>query len=295
MNKIDHRLVRSLNELEMSIEFGGKALGLAKLVNNGFSIPNGFAISSQAMFLLDEFGILSDQFLKRIGSNNAQHESTSGKDMLPPESLWREIEKCYSNTINPSVDALAVRSSAPFEDGEKFSFAGIYDTIFCDPTDVRKSIGKVWESLFSDVAAAYLSHFKIAPKSKEFGMGVVIQEKIQADISGVLFTKDPLSDENYMRMNLSMGLGDALVSGKIQPWECRISRDSLTISDIISPMGEQHANEQILPILQQQVQELINTSFAVEQIFNAPVDVEWCIASNKIYLLQARPITTTYT
>ncbi len=157
---------------------------------------------------------------------------------------------------------VAVRSSATAEDLPGLSFAGQHDTVLNVTGDgLLDAVRRCWDSLGSERAVSYRSRAGI--ESAE--MAVVVQRMVPADVSGVLFTADPVTGRAEPVVNAVRGLGEALVSGEADAAEL------LT--------GAQKA-------------ELLSLGERIEALFGMPVDVEWALAGGEFHILQARPITS---
>lgn len=157
---------------------------------------------------------------------------------------------------------VAVRSSATAEDLPGLSFAGQHDTVLNVSEDgLFDAILKCWDSLRSARAVAYRENNGI--ESAE--MAVVVQRMAPADVSGVLFTADPVTGRAEPVINAVRGLGEALVSGEA---------DS---SELLSPA---------------QRTELIGFGERIEALYGMPMDVEWALVGDEFQILQARPITS---
>ncbi|GAB2863914.1 PEP/pyruvate-binding domain-containing protein [Lentzea nigeriaca] len=157
---------------------------------------------------------------------------------------------------------VAVRSSATAEDLPSLSFAGQHDTVLNVSEDgLFDAILQCWDSLRSARAVAYRENNGV--ESAE--MAVVVQRMVPAEVSGVLFTADPLTGRPEPVINAVRGLGEALVSGEA---------DS---SDLLSDVRKR---------------ELIEFGERIENLFKMPMDVEWALAGDEFRILQARPITS---
>ncbi|WP_086663254.1 PEP/pyruvate-binding domain-containing protein [Lentzea kentuckyensis] len=157
---------------------------------------------------------------------------------------------------------VAVRSSATAEDLPDLSFAGQHDTVLdVGESGLFDAVLQCWDSLRSERAVAYRARNGI--ESAE--MAVVVQRMVPADVSGVLFTADPVTGRPEPVINAVRGLGEALVSGEADPAEL------LT--------AEQKAS-------------LVALGARIEALFGTPMDVEWALAGGEFWILQARPITS---
>ena len=167
---------------------------------------------------------------------------------------------------------------------------------------VLENLKKCWASLFNDRAVIYRTKKKIPHLE---GVAVIIQEMLPAEISGVTFTKHP-ADERSLLVEASYGLGDMIVSGKVEPDDYTIDRETLEIKDkkigrkekmslisnsnvITRNLDKKQSQAQVL--VDGKIKEVAEVSLKVEKIFNYPQDIEWCILDNELWLLQSRAIT----
>ena len=257
---------------------GGKAINLYSMMNAGLPVPDGFVVTTTA------------------------YCQSKGKSGIPSE-IASQIRNAYKELGEPTV---AVRSSATAEDMAEASMAGQYDT-FLDITGadaVIETIKKCWQSLAADRVQKYLAEQGI--NSKDVAVAVLVQKLIPSEVSGVLFTANPRTgclDE--MVIEAVYGLGEGIVSGEVQPDISRIKTDTGQVLDLqtahkakalfagsheYQPVSEYKADKSCLTY--DQVQALRRLGFQAQQTFGGPQDIEWAISKGKIYMLQARPITT---
>lgn len=180
----------------------------------------------------------------------------------------------------------AVRSSGVGEDSLGKSWAGIFDSyLFIESDDVIEHVYRVIDSTSSERYKQYSRESDI-----EIGaMAVVVQEMIDADYAGVAFTVSPIeNDERIALLEVVRGVGESLVSSQKTPATIRINKltDSIRIQQTgYDGIAEDTLNaiaERIVPYMQK-----------IEEIYNIPMDIEWAIHNDRVYILQARPITTT--
>lgn len=222
---------------------GGKAANLSRMVEYGVEVPPGFAISKELLI-----------FFKR-------------KNALPPDfskDLKSKLKEFKS-------EELIVRSSAIGEDSGTHSFAGQLDSIVVANNfdEVKSAILKCWEGLRNERVLAYQE--VTGQDLKE--MGLVIQEYLKADYSGVTFTQSP-SNPKEIYSEFVAGPGEQLVSGKVSP------------RNFSSPSGE--SKKEQLPF---DAQRLIKASLKLKREYGCELDIEWVAIGDKIYFVQARPIT----
>jgi pyruvate,water dikinase len=304
-------MVKSLSEIKdpKVSELGGKGHSLAVLFNNGFNVPEGFVIYSDAFFEylnLNNLRLKIKKLTSEINENNFQEKSKEIKELIFNGKIQNQIiSETNKNLDVLNVQYVSIRSSAVSEDSLKASFAGLHDTYLNIKTDlelVLKNIKRCWASLFNERAIMY--RIKKGIPHLE-GMSVVVQEMIPAEISGITFTIHP-SDERNLLVEASYGIGDVVVSGKVEPDGYTIDRQSLEIrkkkigrKDKMSTIESEEtkvvdvekelAEKQVLSY--DNIKEIARTCLNVEKLFNYPQDIELCILNNKLWLLQSRAIT----
>lgn len=249
------------------LNFGGKANSLLKLIRNGINVPKFFILSSHAY----------QTFLKFNQINITKNYEEVKKNIYSgtfPNDLKEEI---YSYWNMYQFVKVSVRSSASNEDGNSKSFAGQYESFLnVEKEDLLESIKKCWVSLYEDNILAYNGDLN------SNSMNVIIEEMIDADYAGVAFSIDPTShSKNYSVVELVKGLGEQLVSGSVTPSTLHIRRETGRC-DLVS--GDLRLSDEIISELEKNV-------LNIEALYCVPIDIEWCILKNTIYILQARPIT----
>jgi phosphohistidine swiveling domain-containing protein len=229
---------------------GGKGKILTRLYQLGYPVPDGLIVLPGAFS--------EDKLL---------------------DGAWNQIKVHLDQLRKASKDALfAVRSSALNEDSSQASFAGQFDTILRvhSDEDIRKAIGTVYNSRHSGRVEEYSQAHGIPIIHK---MAVIVQRLVVADVSGVLFTADPITgDKNRMVGNYVLGLGEKLVSGDSTPIEFSIERFKYKYK----------GNSEF----KKSARRLFRLASRLEKDLNGPQDIEWAIAGGKAYILQSRPITT---
>jgi pyruvate,water dikinase len=198
----------------------------------------------------------------------------------------------------------AVRSSALDEDSAGYSFAGQYETALGldSVQDIIAAIGACVHSGGSARIAAYRS---ASVQERAPAIGVLIQEMVAADRAGVAFTINPLTGADEIVINAGFGLGDLLVSGEITPDEFiidasgRVSRMTIGSKRLMS-VSTHHgiirapvpASLQAMPSLSDgQLKDIIAAARTCESALGHPVDLEWAVNGNRLFILQARPVT----
>ena len=246
MNQMVHTF-QALSGLDRSLA-GGKGGTLSKLYQVGYPIPNGFVILPTAFV----------------------------DDKLTVEA-WREV-RALLKQLRHNGTSFAVRSSALSEDSAFASFAGEFETVLDVHSDemVREAIHTVLRSRHSQRVKAYS---KAKGMDEQHEIAVVVQELIRADISGVLFTAEPVrGNRSTMLGNFVHGFGEELVSGEAEAYTFSLFR----------PKGRYQGPPEIKPY----ARKLYRLANHLENSLGGPQDIEWCIDGGKVYILQSRPITT---
>ncbi len=238
-------MIRPLDEILDPLKFGNKASNLSILVTNGFRVPKGIAIS------FEEF----DYYLKHSSLRN----SLFGNINLFLES--------YSGNF-------AVRSSSSIEDSFGRSYAGLFKSVL----DVsRKDIFMAINLIFSH-AKGLLDSYDFS-----FKLGIIIQEMIYPDLSGVLFTYDIINNTNRsVVVELLPGNCENVVSGKENPLLLIIDKSSYSIMD---RMGNEFSFDKSF------IPDLIENTNKIESIFNYLQHIEFSVVEDTNYFLQTRPLT----
>jgi pyruvate,water dikinase len=217
---------------------GGKNASLGEmyreLTNKGIKIPNGFAVTADAYWLvLSSAGILSalKDTMAGLDKTNVADLAKRGRrarDLILgagiPDELWAEIRTAYDKLCEEyDIDTdVAVRSSATAEDLPTASFAGQQETYLNirGYQGLREACSKCFASLFTDRAISYridhdFDHFEVA-----LSIGVMKMVRSDLSTSGVIFTIDPDSGfRDVVLVTASYGLGENIVQGAVNPDE----------------------------------------------------------------------------
>lgn len=253
---------------------GGKAASLGEMIKAGVNVPPGFVILAKV--------------------------HTRG--MTP--QLAKEIVEAFDQR---GLKRVAVRSSAIAEDSSAASWAGQLETYLNVTRDgLVEAVKKCWASIGSEHAQAYGSHHGVS--QAEQAVAVVVQAMVDSDVSGVMFTVNPVTnDKNEIVIESVYGLGELIVQGAVTPENVVINKnDGSTIAH--SPGRQQKMlvykngkNQEIaVPkaklgqsnLKPGQISELNRVAKRIEHHYGHPQDIEWAIEGNKLYIVQSRPITT---
>jgi rifampicin phosphotransferase len=182
-------------------------------------------------------------------------------------------------------DQFAVRSSAVGEDGDRFSFAGQYDSLLGVRADqLTAAVRGCWRSAFSAHVLAY--RLRAGSVLDASALAVIVQRMVPGDVSGVLFTLDPVSGRrDRMRISACRGLGAALVAGEAAGDEYAVGRDGALLEARPLAAGR--------PLLDSAaLHALAAAGRRIERLERGPCDIEWTISAGELWILQARPVTT---
>jgi rifampicin phosphotransferase len=297
-------LPTDLAEDALRRSLGGKGASLQRLIGMGLPVPPAVVVPAEVFCLhvaglgMGEVGAsLDDGRAPARPQRLSQLRAAIEAAPLPAELL--AALRGVPALIGPGP--YAVRSSATVEDSAASSCAGQFETVL-DVGEARlaEAVRQVWASLWSERAAAYRAARQRGADSP--AMAVVIQRQIAAEVSGVLFTCDPVrGDQGRMVLEAVRGLGDALVSGAVTPDRWTVSKEPLDIVDCVfagGPEGagvshESPARAAAGGILEEaMVLELCRMGLGIERRQGCPQDIEWAIAGGTVHLLQSRPVTT---
>jgi hypothetical protein len=296
---------------------GGKGASLSHLARAGFPVPAGYLIATEAYEAFVRDNDLEERIVALAGSGagtDFEDVSTSIRQLFErspiPPRVARAIHQGHA-ALCPEGDEqapLAVRSSATAEDLPGASFAGQQDTYL----NVRgerallEAVKRCWSSLWTARALAYRVRQGIDPAT--VSLAVVVQALVPADAAGVLFTANPLTGaRDEVVISAAWGLGEAVVSGQVTPDQViadkatgaitqRETAEKTVMTAPTSTGTEERAvaadrrRAQVLDAAQ--VARLVTLASAVEASIGAPQDIEWCLAGDRLWIVQSRPITT---
>lgn len=296
--------------------FGGKTQGLVTLSRAGFRIPETYALQSE---IIDAWlrATLSEHEFERVRGflqGHATFDSVSKtlkamREKIVSATLPQEFHRSCDHVVQSlrgnreqKSQELIVRSSSLSEDRIDQSAAGMFESFLHlkNNEEVAMAVKKCVASLFSERAMMYLrkeqkgrASLPVSDIKSAVGwrppwlrMGVLVQELINADVSGVAFTANPVSgDPNEVLINACTGLSHRLMDGRVTPDTYRIEKKSGWVRDQVTVSASGVIPEEMLTLL-------INDLLRLEDKTEAPQDVEFAIKDDQLFFLQARPITT---
>ena len=250
---------------------GSKYENLVKLKENGFNVANFEIIKFEDV-------IDNPKGISQIVQNN-KNKTNKEISTLLKKYIETNIKQCFK--INLQCDKYAVRSSSNIEDGKNDSFAGQFDTYLnVEKEELNTKIIQCFKSLYNENVLDYLIEKKI--DIMELKMNVIIQEMVQSDYSGIIFTANPQGILNESVIVVGEGLGEEIVSDRIKTTSYFYNlTDNLYYFE-----GENNY------LNKNQIEELIDISKNITNILGKYLDIEFGISNKKIYIFQARKITT---
>ena len=253
--------------------YGGKAAQLAVAVGAGLPVPPGVA--------------LSVELVEAIAAG-------------APAAV-AALERTWPMLRAP----VAVRSSAVGEDSEEASFAGQHLTCLNvrSVADVTEAVGAIWRSAHSESALAYRRRLCLRGSPR---IAVVVQQLIDADCAGVLFTRNPLDGADELVVEAAWGLGEAVVAGLVTPDRFRVARDGTVLErvagakDLAVTLAPHGGTEEVaisgariraLCLGDSRLAALARLAERCGNVFAGARDLEWAFTGDELHLLQCRAVT----
>ncbi|WP_227378185.1 phosphoenolpyruvate synthase [Haladaptatus halobius] len=297
---------------------GGKAASLGELTAADLPVPLGFVVTAGTYRAFIEDSGIDDELFEAVDidpedsgalaeAQQRAHDLIMGTELS--ESVREEILEAYQSIGDDGEEAfVAVRSSATAEDLPDASFAGQQET-FLNVTQERllNCVKECWASLFSQRAIYYRNRQGFS--HDEVDIAVVVQQMVDAEKSGVMFTSHPSTGEPQIIIEAAWGLGEAVVSGAVSPDNYIIDRKSGSVEEVTvadkkvmhvkdpetGETGERNVPEdkqEVRVLSDEEIAALVELGEQAETHYSKPQDVEWAIHDGEIYMLQSRPITT---
>jgi pyruvate,water dikinase len=296
---------------DISKLIGGKALGLHELKKAGAAVPRWTTLTTvffaeagredekiKNIFLSEKVDVNKKADRLR---NHIKNITFNSKKINELKNIWEEISEESANPV-------AVRSSAADEDGKALSFAGQMDS-FLNVRNFDEFVSAIlgcWASLFSERAVLYRQKNNIDPW--RVNIAVVIQQMIEAEVSGVIFTANPLNGRrDEFLVNSLWGLGEGLVSGRLDADSYVINTKDKIIRREIAEKKQKvvylksggtdyreviQDSQKRATLSDNQLKELKRIALKAQDFKKIPLDIEFALKGERIFFLQARPITT---
>src|SRR5215467_1423519 len=296
---------------------GGKAVGLARLLAAGFKVPPGCCVTTeacrQALHAVEFDPIARWRHALHLTHNVRRQWLQECQQIIQDIDVSELVEVCREEMRRISVLSerrWAVRSSATNEDAVQASFAGLYRTKVGVASEVTgRAIKDLWASVWDERVVDYM--LKCNSADSPPGMAVVIQSLAEANISGIAFSIHPVTGrDNQVTINAIRGLGSPLVDGTVAPDQyivelgndgqsmrlrrhipARQMEQLVMTADGVARERISSEDRTISSLSQPQQYEVAGLAKQIERIFHSPVDLEWAIDAEQLWVLQVRPIT----
>jgi phosphohistidine swiveling domain-containing protein len=301
---------------------GGKAKNLAWLSRQGLPVPRWWVLTTECFsqqlkalnieeWVQQELAKLRSED-KTVENDVIAQVSTNIQKAIGELPLLPEIQKLVREKLSSDFltnTSLAVRSSVVGEDAEGASFAGQMDSYLYQQGEdaVFASIIKVMQSAFNHRALAYRIHKGL--NITDIRAAIIIQEMVDADVAGVMFTANPATGNRRQAMiSSTWGCGEGIVSGACNTDETTVglfdndieafinNKDTTFVFDQSSSHGTKEvavepSKQDIACLDNAQVLKLRDLGLKIAKTYQVPQDIEWCLQDNQFYILQARPVT----
>ena len=305
--------------------FGGKSSTLGELIAAGIPVPPGFAVSTTAFrafvaeagldgMIAAELGRMAPDDVDSVGA--ASHAISQAMRFAPvPDAVRDEVARRYAELAEATGVAeppVAVRSSALGEDSQDATYAGQQETyLWVRGADhVCDAVRDCWVSLYSPPAMTYRARLG----ATEAAMGVAVQLMVDAEVSGVMFTCNPVTgDPSMVAVNASWGLGLAVVGGEVTPDDYLVSKVTKeVVREHVHPKDVEYVPDaagrgavrvdvaeerrSVACLGPDAIEALVDVAGRAERYFGTHQDVEWALARGgelpaSLYVVQSRPVT----
>ncbi|MUV86646.1 phosphoenolpyruvate synthase [Natronomonas sp. CBA1123] len=295
---------------------GGKGASLGEMTAAGLPVPPGFVVTAGTYrTFIEETGIDEELFeavdVDSEDSTALAEAEAKAKELILETKLPDEVRDgilAAYDDLEEGESFVAVRSSATAEDLPDASFAGQQET-FLNITreDLVDRVKRCWASLFTQRAIYYRNEQGFDHEIVD--IAVVVQQMVDAEKSGVLFTSHPSTGEPKIIIEAAWGLGEAVVSGSVSPDNYVVDRETgevleTTVADkkiemvkdpdtgktIEREVEDDRRKAQVLD--KSEIEKLVDIGERAENHYDDPQDIEWAIIDGEVYMLQSRPITT---
>jgi phosphohistidine swiveling domain-containing protein len=289
-------------ERGLRLRVGGKGWGLGVVLRGGRRVPPGVVVPVEGFFAHLESGGLWGEIERELAGGEGDWFERSRRlrervrGVAMPEAVWGAIEAGVEGLPG---EWLAVRSSGVREDERGASYAGVYESYLGvrRGEELREAVVGCWASAFNASALYYGSRMGAGGPE---GMAVVIQAMVAAEASGVALTSYP--DADHVTVEAVRGLGSVLVSGEVEPDRYVVGKAGLGIEE--RALGEKRWAARLgsegvvversegggLALTDAWVEAVAEEAAGIEEWVGRPQDVEWCVAGEALWILQARDL-----
>ncbi len=298
---------------------GGKGANLGEMANAGFPVPPGFAVTVPAYELFLKENAIAEHIydiLKPVDVEDPNQLEGASKKIQKlivnskfPKEVAIDLFSSYKKLSGLFKSALvAVRSSATAEDLPGMSFAGQQATFLNirGENNLQLAVRECWASLFTPRAIYYRTQNKIA--HEKVGISVIIQKMVQSDVSGIMFSIDPVTNmKDRIVIDAVWGLGEMIVQGAYVPDHYVVQKETFSIlskavnfqDKQLIKKGEKTIETHVPKSLQDRIKlnedEIIKLAKLAQKLqdhYYFPQDIEWAKEGKELFIVQTRPITT---
>lgn len=300
---------------------GGKGANLGELTKASLRVPKAFCVTTEAYRTFIDANSLQRSILGALDGLNyddvteLERRAAGIRQIIIATDIPAEIDEAIRQAL-AALEAelgdnlsVSVRSSATAEDLPGTSFAGQQDTYLhvAGPDAVVQHVRRCWASLWTDRAISY--RHRQGFEHADVLLAVVVQEMFPSEVAGVMFTANPVNgNTGEIFLNTSWGLGEAVVSGRVNPDQYIVLKDGLAVKERIIndkqvmtvPRGDgMGSTEAPVPadkrhretLSESQISELAAIGKRIEQHYGFPQDIEWGFSQGRFAILQSREIT----
>ncbi|MBD3328980.1 hypothetical protein GF357_00595, partial [Candidatus Dojkabacteria bacterium] len=300
------------------INVGRKGLSLFQTIDMDVPIPSFFVVSPIVYkdLLYEAF---DDEVLELLEKDRVPRPEDLAAFIRKSEFSGRfkeSLSKAYSRLSGFTDTWVSVRASVVFPERQDLSFQGLFETKLNvrGMEDLEKSIKDVYASVFSDGVDSYARDHQV--QISDLQLSVVIQRMVQAEVSGVVFTIDPITkDETKMSVEAVYGLGDVIAKGEISPDLYLLKKKDLSFEEkhispqewmrVVKPssrrtQGQSGAVDKVeisnawshrQKLEDRGIQDVAKVALIVEDKSQEPQVVEWVWESGQVWILQTRPVS----
>jgi phosphoenolpyruvate synthase/pyruvate phosphate dikinase len=293
---------------------GGKASRLARLAAAGLPVPDFFVVTAEALAQHLREGAIAWPPEPDPAAWQVTREALLSAPV--PAAVRRPVLHAYEALVRPAAPAVAVRSSGAGEDAAQASFAGQFATILNVTGEVAllNALRACWASSLSERSLGYRQGAGV-PLEGTPAFAVIVQVQVPALKAGVLFTRHPVTpEEGSAYLEANYGTGESVVGGLVTPDGITVAREgaaggSATVVDLVVgtkrrmstlPAGGgpttlvevEPARRRAAVLTGDEAVAIARLGWEIEEIFGEPQDVEWACDEDRVWILQARPVTT---
>jgi pyruvate,water dikinase len=293
---------------------GRKGLSLFKLKDMDVPVPEFFVVSSDVFVDLAFNSLQAGRKKLLAKGRNPEREEVASLFLKSefPKEVQEEILSAYTRMSGFTDAWVSVRSSVVFPENKQVSFSGIFSTELNVRKfdDLQDAIKKVFASMFCDDVVAYAS--KMGVDLAEVKLAVVVQKMVQSEVSGVVFTVDPITQDNSkLSIEAVFGLGDVISLGEITPDTYLLNKKDLSIIEkhiapqewmkvrTLKPIRGRGNIEKIKissswshrqKLSDKDMKEISKIALIVENKSREIQNLEWVLSGGKFWVLQNKPL-----